>query len=115
MSLVDLFCEVDDFCQLFIPHWKLLQLRHGECKRVRACRLLPSEIMTILIHFHPSHYRHFKAYYRLYVSRPLNAEFPHLVSYTRFVALIPSVLQPLGGYLNPKEKSQGLHSSTPPP
>lgn len=103
MSLVDLFCDVDDFCQLFIPHWKLLQLSHGECKRVRAWRLLPSEIMTILIHFHQSHYRNFKAYYLLYVSRHLNAEFPHLVSYTRFVALIPSVLLPLCVYLHQRK------------
>ena len=32
-------------------------------RRVRAAQLSPSEIMTILIHFHQSHYRTFKAYY----------------------------------------------------
>ena len=45
--------------------------------------------MTILIHFHQSHYRTFKAYYTEHVQVHLTSEFPHLVSYQRFVALIP--------------------------
>jgi hypothetical protein len=55
--------------------------------------------MTILIHFHQSHYRDFKAYYRDYVQERLQREFPGLVSYTRFVEFIPSVLIPLCVYL----------------
>jgi hypothetical protein len=51
--------------------------------------------MTILIHFHQSHYRTFKAYYTEHVQVYLTSEFPHLVSDTRFVALIPSMLVPL--------------------
>ena len=62
MSLEDLFCAVDDFCRLFLPDWHRQQLQHGERKRRRGCRLVLSEIMTILIHFHQSHYRDFKAY-----------------------------------------------------
>ena len=54
--------------------------------------------MTILIHFHQSHYRTFKAYYTEHVQVHLSSEFPHLVSYQRFVALIPSVLVPLLAY-----------------
>jgi hypothetical protein len=55
--------------------------------------------MTILIHFHQSHYHTFKAYYMEYVQVHLSSEFPRLVSYQRFVALIPSVLVPLLAYL----------------
>lgn len=55
--------------------------------------------MTILIHFHQSHYRTFKAYYTDYVLERLRKEFPSLVSYTRFVEYIPSVLLPLWVYL----------------
>jgi transposase len=55
--------------------------------------------MTILIHFHQSHYRDFKAYYNEYVLERLRSEFPGLVSYTRFVEFIPSVLIPLCVYL----------------
>ena len=54
--------------------------------------------MTILIHFHQSHYRTFKAYYCEYVLPHLQAEFPGLVSYTRFIDFIPSVLIPLCAY-----------------
>lgn len=58
--------------------------------------------MTILIHFHQSHYRDFKAYYTDYVLERLRGEFPGLVSYTRFVEFIPSVLIPLCIYLRRK-------------
>ena len=40
-----------------------------------------SEIMTILIHFHQSHYRDFKAYYLLHVCRHLTGAFPQRLSY----------------------------------
>ena len=55
--------------------------------------------MTILIHFHQSHYRNFKTYYTNYVLERLHGDFPGLVSYTRFVEYIPSVLMPLCVYL----------------
>jgi hypothetical protein len=56
--------------------------------------------MTIVILFQQSHYRTFKAFYVEYVRRHLHAEFPRLVSYTRFVELMPSVLVPLAVYLH---------------
>jgi hypothetical protein len=55
--------------------------------------------MTILIHFHQSHYRDFKAFYTQHVLTQLLADFPGAVSYPRFVELIPSVLVPLSAYL----------------
>jgi len=57
-----------------------------------------SEIMTIVIHFHQSQYRNFKAYYTEHVSKQLNSEFPALVSYNRFVELMPRVQLPLLAY-----------------
>jgi hypothetical protein len=60
-------------------------------RRVRAAGLGESEIMTILIHFHQSHYRDFKAYYTQHVQHHLKAEFPTLVSYSRFISLLPRV------------------------
>lgn len=99
LSLEELFCDVDDFCQDFLPRWRRQQLSKGERKRLRECRLVASEIMTIMIHFHQSHYRNFKAYYLLYVSLHCKAAFPALVSYQRFVELMPSVLIPLCAYL----------------
>ena len=98
-SLLELFCDVDDFCQKFEPLWNQQQLASGEKKRQRARSLTISEIMTILIAFHQSHYRDFKAYYCEQVSKNWHKEFPGLVSYTRFVEYTPSVVIPLIGYL----------------
>ncbi len=98
MSLLELFCDVDDFWLRFEPSWKAYQVQAGK-QRERAGQLCPSEVMTILIHFHQSHYRTFKAYYTEHVQVHLNREFPHLVSYQRFVALIPGVMVPMLAYL----------------
>lgn len=101
-KLVETYCDVDDFCQLFIPHWQRLLLDNGEMKRNRPCRLSPTEVMTIIIHFHQSHYRDFKNYYLHYVCRQLKPYFPELLSYTRFLALMPSVVVPMCSYLTSK-------------
>jgi hypothetical protein len=103
MSLEELFCDVDDFCCRFLPAWHRQQLQHRERQRLRGCRLALSEIMTILIHFHQSHYRDFKAYYLLYVCRHLAAAFPNRLSYNRLVAVIPTVLVPLCVYLHTRK------------
>ncbi|MCA1553647.1 MAG: IS982 family transposase [Chloroflexi bacterium] len=99
MSLLGLFCDVDDFCQVFLPKWQREQLTSGLRQRHRARRLSLSEVMTLLIHFHQSHYRDFKAFYTEYALKHLRAEFPGLVSYTRFVEFIPGTLIPLCAYL----------------
>ena len=41
--------------------------------------------MTILIHFHQSHYRTCKAYYTEHILMHRQPEFPGLASYNRFV------------------------------
>lgn len=76
MSLEALFCDVDDFCQRFLPSWQHEQLTHGERRRRRSGQLSGGEIMTLIVHFHQSHYRHFKAYYLGYVRRHLKGAFP---------------------------------------
>ena len=98
MSVLELFCDVDDFMLRFAPQLQVIQLAADQ-QRARTGQLCSSEVMTILIHFHQSHYRTFKAYYIEHVQAHLSSEFPHLVSYQRFVALIPSVLVPLLAYL----------------
>lgn len=100
MSVLELFCAVDDFCQLFEPAWHTHCLSSGTKQRNRAHDLTLSERMTILILFHQSHYRNFKAFYTEYVCVHLGSEFPKLVSYTRFVECIPAALVPLLFYLH---------------
>ena len=98
-SLLELYCDVDDFCQAFLPIWEQHLLSSGQKKRQRARSLSLSETMTILIAFHQSHYRDFKAYYTEQVLKYWQREFPGLVSYNRFVEYIPSVVVPLMVYL----------------
>lgn len=77
---------------------KAMQLAEGKL-RERAGQRCPSEVMTILIHCHQSHYRTFKAYYMKHVQVHLTSEFPHLIRYQRFIALIPPVMVPMLAYL----------------
>lgn len=92
MSLLELFCDVDDFCQAFEP-WLAKQQLEGSrgSKRGPQPRLSKSEIMTIVIHFHQAGYKTFKNYYQKHVCQELRKEFPELVSYNRFVELMDSV------------------------
>lgn len=99
MNVLDLYCSVDAFWQVFAPLWEREQVASGRRRR-RATQLSPSEIMTILILFQQSGYRTFKGFYTRHVQTHLRAEFPQLVSYSRFVALIPRVLLPLAVYLH---------------
>ena len=124
MSLLELFCHVDDFWKQFSPYLQSHTLEHQDKKNVRTPRMSMSEIMTIVIHFHQSHYRNFKAYYIHHVSTQLNSEFPQLVSsdkprvfdYNRFVELMPRVQLPLLAYfIHCRGKCSGISfvDSTP--
>lgn len=97
MDILPLFCDIDDFCLLFEPHWqaRLLDTR----QRHRASTLCLSEVMTIIVLFHASSYRNFKAYYTEQVYKHYAGAFPRLVSYNRFVELMPCALVPLCAYL----------------
>jgi len=98
-SLLELFVHVDDFWLAFRPVWHEHLLTSGKRQRIRDSQLSESEIMTIVILFHQSHYRNFKAFYLGYVCRHLKGEFPQLVSYKRFVTLMQRVGVPLFVYL----------------
>ena len=91
MSLLELFCNVDDFWQKFEPIWHNRLLASGRSQRIRPSQLCESEVMTILIHFHECDYKHFKAYYMQQVRKHLRSEFPKAVSYQRFVKLAERV------------------------
>lgn len=99
MSLLELYCPVDDFCQQSDLEATTKRLGEGATHRDRAGELSDSEIMTILIHFHQSQYRTFKAYYTQHVQVHLHREFPTLVGYARFVQLMPRVFSRLCAYL----------------
>jgi hypothetical protein len=99
MSLLELFCAVDDFWKAYEPSWRQQQLASRERSRQRQGDLCESEMMTIVIHFHQARYRDFKTYYTQYVQVHLEREFPTLISYARFIQRLPSILQPLCAFL----------------
>lgn len=100
MEMLPLFCDVDDFCKVFEPvlHQALLTTRQSK-QRQRKFQLCLSEVLTIIIRFHQSGYRTFKDYYEQEIQAHHRADFPKLVSYNRFLELMPSTLLPLCAYL----------------
>ena len=113
--LEELFCHVDDFCIRFELNWYKYLISHGSIHRLRSNQLSLSEIMTILIAFQTSGYRNFKVYYLNLVCQYWTKAFPvrwsappaplsncrrQLVSYSRFVQLIPRVIVPMTHYLS---------------
>jgi hypothetical protein len=83
---------VDAFWRQFEPLWEQQQVAAGRRRR-RATRLHPSEIMTSLILFQQSGYSICKGFYTHHMQTQLCADFPHLVSYTRFVDLMPRMVK----------------------
>jgi len=102
-QLVAMCCDIDDFCKRFEPIYTQRLLHRGQRQRQRQSQLSLSAIMTIIVQFHASHYRDFKHYYTEYVATHLRPYFPALVSYNRFVKLMPRTLVPLRTYLHTRK------------
>lgn len=103
VSILHLFCDVDDFCKEFEPKWEQRLVNDGKVKRIRKSKLSLSEVMTIIILFQSSNYRTFKHYYINHLMINLRRDFPELVSYNRFVELMASSLLPLCCYLQTRK------------
>ncbi len=61
-KLIEIFCHIDDFNQVFIKELQTHQLTDGTRKRIKPCGLDESEVMTNVIYFHLMRYRDFKHY-----------------------------------------------------
>ena len=113
MSLLSLFVDVDDFCQAYQSYVQQQRLAMPSKRRGPQCSLSLSEVMTIVIHFHQSSYRHFKGYYTKHVRKHLRREFTNLVSYNRFVELKQAALYPFSICAHALVSKLELLSSTP--
>jgi hypothetical protein len=103
IDITTLFCNIDDFCMHLENEYTkyLIQNKNNKKFNLSPSKTLSlSEIMTITVYFHLSNYRNFKAYYIEYVSIVLRNHFPKLISYNRFVELMPQELIPLLLYMN---------------
>jgi hypothetical protein len=72
------FCEIDDFCKSFYPHFERYLPPADGTLRQRAMTMSASEVMTIVVLFHLNHYLDC-------VRRQMTDSFPKLLSYGRFV------------------------------
>ena len=98
MNLLDrltvLFVIIDDFMAVFGPAWRALQLQYNVPVRVREGSLSLSELMAIELGFQAGGTRSFKHYYE-FLRTYHKAEFPQLVSYTRYLELRKQTVLPL--------------------
>src|SRR4051812_47482694 len=70
--IVEVFCEVDDFCKAFVPQWEASLIGTGG--PAPAGRMSTSEIITLLLVLHSSGFKHLKSFYHGF-AEPL-ATFP---------------------------------------
>lgn len=104
MDIVSLYCEIDDFCQVFERVWKKRLISRGRVRN-RKTSLSIAEVMTILVLYHASGYKNLKVFYLQEIGLRYRREFPHLLSYQRFVELQSRCVMPLFFYLLTKRGS----------
>ena len=98
MIITKIFCDIDDFIKELSANKKVIE----SDKKRRKSKLNISEVMTILVAFHNYGNRTFKDFYIKTVMKYMRKEFPDLVSYNRFIELIPDALKPLVLFLKLK-------------
>ena len=103
MDIVTVFCNIDDFYRHLLTAQHPQLTAHSSQSKQRPSGLTLSEIMTIVVFFHASHYRTFKHFYFAHMLTQRRGEFPTLPSYTRFVELIPMTLLPLCAYVQTRK------------
>lgn len=99
VPLEEIFCSIDDFCKHFDSKTHHYFLTTQKRTRPRPCQMSLSEIMTIEVLFHFSHYRTFKDFYHECILGHFKNAFPKALSYTRFVEIKSYALVPLAVFL----------------
>src|SRR5688572_20177030 len=98
--IVEVFCEVDDFCKAFVPQWEASLLgTGGPVPRGPEPGLSSSEIITLLLVLHSSGFKHLKSFYHGFAEPLLRGYFPGMPCYEHFVALQKRVFVPLVVFL----------------
>jgi len=100
-NLVEIFYIIDEYCKEIEKTMEghLLTKETSKKTRKRAFTMSDSEVITIMIMFHQSHYRDLKTFYINYIQRYRQRDFPHTVSYNRFVELQQKALLPMVVFL----------------
>lgn len=117
LDKTQVFCDLDDFYQDFEANYaKRLKLSTDDKRKPCQSKLCLSEVMTIVVLFHGSGYKTFKEFYLNEVLKHWKEDFPKLVSYNRFLELIPWSLMLLSCFLHTRRgKMTGISfiDSTP--
>ena len=95
-KITEIFYLTDEFCQEFTINFQHYLIGN---KPKRTPKMTDSEVITILIFFHLGGFRNLKHFYLFYVKKHMNNDFPHTVSYNRFVELIRKVNMPMTLFL----------------
>src|SRR5215510_6009028 len=100
-NLVEIFYFIDEFCKEIEKTMEghLLPKDTSKKTRKRAFTMSDSEIITIMIMFHQSHYRDLKYFYINQIQKNYKSDFPQTVSYNRFVELQQKALLPMTIFL----------------
>jgi hypothetical protein len=93
VDVTALYCCLDDFCKLF-EEWEEHQLIPSETGQ-RTGKLSRSEMLLIVVLFHLSPFKHFKAFYHYGIGCQHRACFGAIPHYDRFVSLMPRLFVPL--------------------
>lgn len=108
-KLVEIFYNADEFCKEYKSSLEANRKQISNKKqRNRAGKLTISEIISILIFYQLYGAEDFKHFYINTMQRQYKKDFPDLISYTRFVRLIPRALCPMLLFL--KSKRMGKNS-----
>jgi len=94
IDITALYCCLDDFCNVF-GDWEAHRLIPSQTTRQRTGKLSRSEMLFIVVLFHLSPFKHFKAFYLYGIGQQHRACFGDLPHYDRFVSLVPRLFVPL--------------------
>jgi len=100
-NLVEIFYIIDEFCKEIEKTMEghVVTKDTSKKKRNKAFTMSDSEIITIMLMFHRSRFRDMKAFYINHIQRYCQRDFPHTVSYNRFVELQQKALVPMVVFL----------------
>lgn len=93
-NITALFFVLDEFCKAY-EEWEKHRLIDTGKQRHRSCEMSLSELLTIMVLFHFSPCKNFKYFYLYHLSQFHKSDFPRLLSYNRFVQLMPRLFIPL--------------------
>ncbi len=94
VDITALYCCLDDFCKAF-EEWETHRLIPSAQTRQRPGKLSRAEMLFIVVLFHLSAFKHFKAFYTYGIGQQHRACFGDLPHYDRFVSLMPRLFTPL--------------------